>query len=113
MSCLFCNIIEKKIPADIIYEDEDVIAFRDIAPRAPLHLLIIPKLHISTLNDLEEHHANIAGKLLLVAQKLAKEFGHADEGYRVVMNCNQNAGQTVFHIHLHLLGGRLFQWPPG
>lgn len=113
MNCLFCNIVDKKIPAEIVYDDEDILAFKDIAPRAPIHLLIIPKEHISTLNDLEERHTLVAGKLLLVAQKLAKEFGCDEEGYRIVMNCNQGAGQTVFHLHMHLLGGRLLQWPPG
>ncbi len=113
MDCLFCKISRKEIPAKIIYEDEEVVVFDDIAPRAPTHKLIIPRRHIATLNDLNKADAQLAGKLLLTAQKIAKSCGHAEEGYRVVMNCNQGAGQTVFHIHLHLLGGRLFQWPPG
>ena len=113
MNCLFCDIVEKKIPATIIYEDEDVIAFEDVAPRAPSHLLIIPKQHIATLNDLDETQTHLAGKLLYTANKLAKQLGHSQQGYRVVMNCQKDAGQTVFHMHLHLLGGRVFQWPPG
>jgi histidine triad (HIT) family protein len=113
MNCLFCNIVEKKIPATIIYEDEDVIAFEDITPRAPSHLLIIPKQHIASLNDLDEKHIHLAGKLLHTANKLAKILGYSEQGYRVVMNCGKDAGQTVFHMHLHLLGGRVFQWPPG
>ena len=108
MNCLFCKIAHKEIPATIIYEDQDVIAFDDIAPHAPTHKLIIPRLHIATLNDLDETQLLILGKLIYTAQKIAKSLGHAEAGYRVVMNCNQGAGQTVFHIHLHLLAGRLF-----
>lgn len=113
MDCLFCKIAEGKIPAKIFYEDDEILAFDDVAPKAPTHKLIIPKQHIATLNDLNENQIHIAGKLLYVAQQLAKELGHAEDGYRVVMNCNKGAGQSVFHIHLHLLGGRLFNWPPG
>ncbi len=110
---LFLRIINREIPAEIVYEDDDVLAFRDINPQAPLHLLVIPKKHIRTLNDAREEDQGLLGKLVLVAQKLARENGVAEEGYRVVMNCNRGAGQTVFHVHLHLLGGRELSWPPG
>jgi histidine triad (HIT) family protein len=113
MDCLFCQIAAKNIPAKIVYEDEHVVAFEDIAPRAPHHILLIPKQHIASLNDLTEATAPVAAQLLLAAQKLAKELGIAERGYRTVFNCNQEAGQTVFHLHLHLLGGRLLGWPPG
>ncbi|MDH5445913.1 MAG: histidine triad nucleotide-binding protein [Gammaproteobacteria bacterium] len=113
MSCLFCNIIDSKIPADIVYQDEDVLAFRDINPQAPTHILCIPKKHISTANDLTEDDELVAGKLMRTASMLAKQLGFADDGYRLTMNCNDHGGQTVFHIHLHLLGGRSFSWPPG
>lgn len=111
--CLFCKIIKGEIPSDKIYENDDVYAFRDINPVAPLHVLIIPKIHIAMINDLESQNAEIAGKLLLVAKKIAIEEGYADKGYRTVMNCGESAGQTVFHIHLHLLAGRDLSWPPG
>ena len=113
MSCLFCDIAAGKIPSQLVYEDEDVIAFHDISPKAPTHILCIPRKHISTLNDLEEQDTHLSGKLLLTANRLAKQLGFAEDGYRVVMNCNGHGGQTVFHIHLHLLGGRSFSWPPG
>lgn len=112
MSCLFCNIVEKQIPADIVYEDDHVLAFRDINPHAPQHMLVIPKQHISTLNDAEPGDAEILGRLSLAAAKLAKQLGFADSGYRTVMNCNEHGGQTVHHIHLHLLGGKAMGWPP-
>lgn len=111
--CLFCNIAEGKIPSDIIYQDDRVVAFRDIEPQAPVHFLIIPRKHISTLNDLQEEDADLAGYILLIAKKLAKESGIHECGYRVNINCNQDAGQAVFHIHYHVLGGRKFTWPPG
>lgn len=110
---LFLKIIDREIPADIIYEDDTVLAFRDINPQAPLHVLVIPKKHLRTLNDVRDEDEETLGKLLNVARKIAREEGVADDGYRVVMNCNEGAGQTVFHIHLHLLGGRQFSWPPG
>ncbi len=113
MSCLFCNIVEGKIPADIVYQDEEVLAFHDINPQAPTHILCIPRKHISTANDFSAEDEAIAGKLLLAAGKLAKQMGFAEEGYRLVINCNGHGGQTVFHIHLHLLGGRHMGWPPG
>jgi len=110
---LFLKIIAREIPADIIYEDDDVLAFRDLNPQAPLHVLIIPKTHIRTINDMRAEDAEVFGKLFLAAQKIAVDHGVAEDGYRVVMNCNAAAGQTVFHVHLHLLGGREFSWPPG
>lgn len=113
MDCLFCKIIAREIPADIVFEDDDVLAFRDIDPKAPEHILIIPKRHIATLNDLQEEDCALVGCLQFTAQKIAKELGMADDGYRVVMNCNEAGGQTVYHIHMHLLGGRSMTWPPG
>ncbi|MDN7132758.1 histidine triad nucleotide-binding protein [Halomonas sp. MC140] len=113
MECLFCKIINREIPADIVYEDEHVLAFNDIGPQAPTHQLIIPKKHISTLNDIEEPDLAIVGRLQLTAAKLAREQGFDQDGYRVVMNCNEMGGQTVYHIHMHLMGGRIFTWPPG
>jgi len=110
---LFLKIIEREIPADIVYEDDDVLAFKDINPQAPLHVLVIPKKHIRTLNDAGDEDEVLLGKLMNTARKIARENDVAEEGYRVVMNCNRGAGQTVFHIHLHLLGGRSFSWPPG
>jgi histidine triad (HIT) family protein len=113
MTCLFCNIISKEIPADIVYQDDRVIAFRDINPQAPNHVLVIPRKHISTLNDAVAEDAQLLGHMMLTGAKLAGELGCADAGYRVVMNCNAAGGQTVFHIHLHLLCGRNMHWPPG
>ena len=113
MSTLFSKIIEREVPADIVYEDDQVLAFHDINPQAPTHILIIPKKPIATLNDLTEEDQALVGRLPLVAAKLAKQLGFADEGYRVVMNCNENGGQTVYHIHMHLMGGRRFTWPAG
>ena len=110
---LFLKIIEREIPADIVYETEDVLAFRDINPQAPVHVLIIPKIHIRTVNDIMTDQAELIGKLYLAAKDIAQEEGLSEEGYRLVMNCNKAAGQVVFHIHLHLLGGRMFAWPPG
>ncbi len=111
--CLFCSIVAGEIPADIIYESDSVIAFRDIDPQAPTHVLIIPRHHIATINDLEESDAERVGRLFLAAREIAKQEGFEETGYRTVMNCNADAGQTVFHIHLHLLGGRELSWPPG
>jgi len=111
--CLFCRIITKQIPAAIVYESPTLLAFDDIHPQATTHVLIIPKEHISTLNDAKAQHKELLGDLVLAAQEIAKKRGHGDDGYRVVMNCNRDGGQTVFHIHLHLLAGRHFSWPPG
>jgi len=113
MSCPFCDIVERKIPADIVYEDENIVAFRDIHPKAPTHVLIIPKQHISTINDLHEGDAQLAGQLIIVAKEIAHKEGCATSGYRLVMNCNNDGGQTVYHIHVHLLCGRWMNWPPG
>ncbi|SEM60473.1 histidine triad nucleotide-binding protein [Halomonas caseinilytica] len=113
MDCLFCKIINREIPADIVYEDDDVLAFNDIDPKAPIHMLVVPKKHIATLNDIEEGDLALVGRLQYTAAHLAKEQGFADDGYRVVMNCNDQGGQTVYHIHMHLMGGRRFTWPAG
>lgn len=113
MSCLFCRIVAGEIPAKRIHEDEHVLAFEDINPQAPLHALVIPKAHISTLNDLEPDHDVVVGELVRTAATIAKKRGVDASGYRTVLNCNAHAGQTVFHIHLHLLGGRSMGWPPG
>jgi histidine triad (HIT) family protein len=110
---LFDKIIRREIPADIVYEDDDVLAFRDIHPQAPVHVLFIPKKSIATLNDLTENDALLIGKLVLAATRWANAQGFAENGYRLVTNCNRDGGQTVFHIHLHLLAGRAMQWPPG
>jgi histidine triad (HIT) family protein len=101
------------ISPDTVYEDDEVLAFRDINPQAPTHVLVVPKRHISTINDLNADDAELVGKLYLVAQQVAAKDGIAEEGYRTVMNCNAGAGQSVFHIHLHVLGGRPMRWPPG
>jgi len=111
--CIFCKIVSGDIPGDIVYQDDDVLAFRDLNPQAPTHILVIPKQHFSTTNDLDAQDAELAGKLILAAKNIAKQEGIAEEGYRTVLNCNRGAGQTVFHIHLHLLGGRPMGWPPG
>ena len=111
--CIFCDIVANKLNADIVYRSDSVIAFKDIHPKAPVHILIIPKEHIATLNDLKPNHQNLIGEIFLAAQKIAKKFGLAENGYRTVFNCNRDAGQEVYHIHLHLLGGRQLLWPPG
>ena len=110
---LFLKIINRDIPADIVYETQDILAFRDINPQAPTHILIIPKEPIPTMNDIQDDHAELIGRMFLVAAELAKREGFSDDGYRVVMNCNRAGGQAVYHIHLHLLGGRQMGWPPG
>ncbi|MFA5682941.1 MAG: histidine triad nucleotide-binding protein [Lysobacteraceae bacterium] len=110
---LFTRIIAREIPADIVYEDDHVLGFRDIAPQAPVHVLFIPKKHIATLNDLAAEDTELAGRLILAAAAYAKSEGFADKGYRTVFNCNGDGGQAVYHIHLHLLAGRQLGWPPG
>ena len=110
---LFMKIINREIPADIVFETKDVLAFRDINPQAPVHILIIPKVHIRTVNDIGKDQAKLVGHLFLAAKEIAGEENLSEDGYRLVMNCNRAAGQVVFHIHLHLLGGREFSWPPG
>ena len=111
--CLFCKIIAGEIPADIVFENDSAVAFRDINPQAPTHVLIIPRRHIATINDIDGEHSTEIGQLFLAAAAIARNEGIADDGYRVTMNCNAAAGQTVFHLHLHLLGGRQMNWPPG
>ncbi|MGM0471627.1 MAG: histidine triad nucleotide-binding protein [Bacillota bacterium] len=111
--CIFCQIANHEIDSDILYEDEQVVAFRDLEPQAPVHILIIPKEHIATTLELSEADNELIGHIYQVANQLAEEEGIAEEGFRVVNNCNQAGGQTVFHLHFHLLGGRNLQWPPG
>lgn len=110
-SCLFCRIVRREIPAKVIHEDEHTLAFRDIDPKAPTHVLVIPKQHIDTLNEATD--PTLVGRLLIAAKEIAAAEGIADDGYRAVVNCGAGAGQTVFHLHLHLLGGRGLSWPPG
>lgn len=113
MDCLFCKIADGKIPAHKVFEDDEVIAFRDVNPQAPTHILLVPRRHISTLNDLAPTDITLVGKLLFQAKTLAEQEGIAEGGYRTVFNCNRDGGQSVYHIHLHLLGGRALHWPPG
>jgi histidine triad (HIT) family protein len=111
--CLFCRIIAGEIPATMLFQDEQLVVLRDINPQAPTHVLIVPRRHIATLNDLGPGDDGLIGEMTRRAAAIAAEHGHADGGYRTVFNCNADAGQTVFHIHLHLLGGRRLSWPPG
>ena len=111
--CLFCRIVAGEIPGAVVYENDHVVAFKDINPQAPTHVLIVPRRHIASLNDLEPADDAIVGELVRTAAAIAKKNGHAQGGYRTVFNCNADAGQTVFHIHLHVLGGRKMTWPPG
>lgn len=110
---IFTKIIEREVPADIVFEDDEVLAFRDINPQAPVHILIIPKAPIPSLNEVDPAQAALVGRLLVVAKELAEREGIAEDGYRTVINCNAQGGQTVYHLHLHLLGGRAMSWPPG
>jgi histidine triad (HIT) family protein len=110
---IFDKIITGEIPADIVYNDDQVLAFRDINPQAPVHILIIPKKPIPTINDLTDRDAELVGRLFLAAKQIAADLGVAESGYRTLMNCNKDGGQDVFHIHLHLLAGRQMTWPPG
>lgn len=111
--CLFCRIVAGEIPAAIVYQDERVVAFKDVNPQAPTHVLVIPRRHIASLNDLTPEDDGIVGEIIRRAAAIARDVGVSDRGYRTVFNCNAEAGQTVFHIHLHLLGGRPMHWPPG
>ena len=111
--CLFCKIVNRQIPSSIVHEDDEAIAFKDIDPKAPLHLLIVPRRHIATINDLAPADDALVGGLFRRAAALAAQHGYAERGYRTVFNCNREAGQTVYHIHLHLLAGRGLSWPPG
>ena len=113
MSCLFCKIVAGDIPAAKVYEDDQLIAFKDINPQAPMHVLVVPKRHVATLNDLSAADDGLVGAMVRRAAAIAKEQGFDGPGYRTVFNCNAQAGQTVFHIHLHALGGRTLTWPPG
>ena len=112
-NCIFCKIIDKKMPSKIVYEDDIALAFEDINPQAPVHTLVIPKKHIATVLDLEEGDSHLMGHLVKIANKIAREKGIAERGFRLVTNCNPESGQEVYHIHLHLLGGRPMHWPPG
>ncbi|MBS1115179.1 MAG: hit [Nitrospirae bacterium] len=111
--CLFCRISAKKIPAKLVYEDRNAVAFEDIQPQAPVHVLIVPKKHISTSLDITDEDDGLIGHLFRIAGQIAKEKGIAERGFRLLMNTNPEAGQSVYHIHLHLLGGRQMHWPPG
>ena len=111
--CLFCRIVCREIPAKVVYEDEQVLAFDDIHPQAPVHTLVIPKLHLSSIAETTPEDAPLLGQLIRVGSQIARDKGVADTGYRLVANTGRHGGQTVFHLHLHLLGGRLMQWPPG
>lgn len=111
--CLFCKIVNKEIPATVVYESDTIVAFKDINPRAPIHILIIPKKHLATINDVSEEDALVLGEIILCAKRLASEMGISNDGYRLVYNVNEHGGQEVYHIHLHLLGGRKLTWPPG
>jgi len=111
--CLFCKVAAGQIPSTIVYEDAKVVAFKDITPQAPTHILVIPRRHIATLNELTAEDDGLVGEMTRRAAAIAKDQGLADGGYRVLFNCNADAGQTVFHIHMHLLGGRRLGWPPG
>lgn len=113
MDCIFCKIVNGDIPGDTVYENDKVLAFRDLSPQAPHHILIIPKKHIATLNDFSPEDAAIFGEMGQVAKELAKSLGTDEQGYRVVINCNEQGGQTVFHTHMHFMAGRQFTWPPG
>jgi len=111
--CLFCRIAAHELPSETVYEDDRVMAFRDLNPQAPVHVLIVPKRHVATVNDLREEHAEDLTALWLAAARIARDQGVADSGYRLVVNCQEGAGQSVFHLHVHLLGGRGMTWPPG
>ncbi|MBD3379262.1 MAG: HIT domain-containing protein [Candidatus Omnitrophica bacterium] len=111
--CLFCKIVNREIPAEIVYEDEKVLGFEDINPQAPVHCVFVPKEHIATLNGINTENSALAGELVRASVEVAEKKGLSERGYRVTINCNSDAGQEVFHIHLHLLGGRKFNWPPG
>ncbi|MBT5440046.1 MAG: histidine triad nucleotide-binding protein [Candidatus Marinimicrobia bacterium] len=112
-NCLFCKIINGDIAAKKVYENEHIIAFNDIDPKAPVHILVIPKKHIRSINELNSSDINLAGEIILAAKKIAKDQGIDSKGFRVVFNTNDDGGQTVYHIHMHIMGGRQMQWPPG
>ncbi|MGV6859693.1 MAG: histidine triad nucleotide-binding protein [bacterium] len=111
--CIFCKIVDGEIPADVVYENDHVVVFRDLNPQAPVHLLAIPRKHIASINEVAEDDAETMGQLFLAAKAVAEQEGFSGQGYRTTMNCGEQAGQTVFHAHLHILSGRPFSWPPG
>ncbi|OQX86090.1 histidine triad nucleotide-binding protein [candidate division KSB1 bacterium 4484_87] len=111
--CIFCQIASGELPAEKVYETARVVAFKDIRPQAPVHILVIPREHIETVNHIQPEHRELIGEMFLAAQEIAKKFGVADSGYRTVFNCNRDAGQDVYHLHLHVLAGRKMTWPPG
>jgi histidine triad (HIT) family protein len=111
--CLFCKIVQRQVPAKVLYEDDRIIAFEDINPQAPLHALVVPKIHVASLNALTREHDALVGEMARCGAALARERGYHERGFRTVFNTNREAGQTVFHVHLHVLGGRPFAWPPG
>uniref|UniRef100_A0A832GQB3 Histidine triad nucleotide-binding protein n=1 Tax=Caldimicrobium thiodismutans TaxID=1653476 RepID=A0A832GQB3_9BACT len=113
MSCIFCRIVNKEIPAKVVYEDDRVLAFHDINPQAPYHILVIPKKHLSTLLEISEEDKELIGHIYMTINKIAQDLGFAERGFRVVVNCKEEAGQTVFHVHFHVLAGRPMDWPPG
>lgn len=113
MSCIFCRIANKEIPAKVVYEDDRVFAFHDINPQAPYHILVIPKKHLSTLLEISEEDKDLIGHIYMTINKIAQDLGFAERGFRVVVNCKEEAGQTVFHVHFHVLAGRPMDWPPG
>ena len=113
MDCVFCGIAQKTIPSTLIFENDDIVAFHDQHPQAPIHVLLIPKRHIATVNEANAGDALLLGQLIVTAQQIATQLGIAQDGYRLVFNVNPHGGQTVYHIHLHLLGGRHMTWPPG
>ncbi len=113
MDCIFCKIVNKEIPSEIVYEDDKILAFKDITPAAPTHILFIPKKHIESVNFLNNEHIDLVGEIFLKIKEVAKKLKIADDGYRVVNNCGDLGGQTVNHLHFHLIGGRQMQWPPG
>lgn len=111
--CVFCKIVRKEVPSKIVFEDADILAFEDLRPQAPIHMMVIPKSHIEKVSDIKEENLRLIGSLVLAAGNIARQNGIEESGYRIVINCNRDAGQEVFHLHLHLLGGREFSWPPG
>jgi len=111
--CLFCKVVAGQVPATLVFQNDHVVAFKDLTPRAPTHVLIVPRRHIATLNELSPEDDPLVGEMVRAAAAIAKEQGLSERGYRTVFNCNAEAGQTVFHLHLHLLGGRPMTWPPG
>ncbi len=112
-ACMFCRIAERKVPSEIVYEDDQIVAFHDINPQAPIHILIIPRRHVMSLEELKEADAPLLGHMMLIGAKIARDRDVGDSGYRIVFNTGMHGGQTVFHVHLHLLGGRSMSWPPG